>query len=195
APIQTPKDRSVFPTAPRTAGCVAPGSPARLDSGLGAWHELERRGSRLHREGAADDVCGIAAVLRAGGGIDSGGQVGILHRGPVFVDAASVNVCFVARLGATKPGGGAAIHRADEEVVAVADDPDRHRFAQRAVLPERRDLQLLRRPDLAELVARPCRCRGHWYASFSGVRRCRPASGVLVIERGWFVMWSVRRAV
>ena len=47
-----------------------------------------------------------------------------VHEGDVFVYAASSDVAFVARLGATEPGHRAPAHRADVEVIAVADDPD-----------------------------------------------------------------------
>src|SRR5207247_8074085 len=46
---------------------------------------------------------------------------------------------------------------ADVEIVAVADDPDRHRLSQRAVAAQRSELQLIGRPDPGELLAGPGR--------------------------------------
>ena len=105
-----------------------------------AWHEIERRLSRLWREVAVDDVRGVAAVLRAVGGIDRVVQVICLDQVHIFVDASGINMRFVAVLGAAEPGGSAPIHGVNVEVVALADDLDRHRFAHRVVLPDRRDL-------------------------------------------------------
>jgi hypothetical protein len=63
-----------------------------------------------------DDARRVAVVLRAVCVVDLVVEVVGLHEENVFADSAGANVSFVARLGAA---------------VAVADDPDRHRFAQR----------------------------------------------------------------
>ena len=85
----------------------------------------------------ADDACGVAAVLCAVGGVDLVIDIAVgVHEGDVFVNATSLDVAFVARLSATEPGGGAPVDGSDVEVVAVADDPNRHRISQRAVASE-----------------------------------------------------------
>lgn len=60
----------------------------------------------------------------------------LLDEGDVLLEAADPDPTFVALLRATKPGAGAPVHGADVEVVAEADDPDRHWLAQRAIAPE-----------------------------------------------------------
>src|SRR5207244_8865826 len=67
----------------------------------------------------------------------------------------AVNAAPVTILRATEPRGPAPIDGSHVEVVAVADDPDRHRPPQRAVASRRCDLQLVCSTDLAELFARP----------------------------------------
>ncbi len=49
------------------------------------------------------------------------------------IDAARLDTALVAGLSAAKPGAIAPVHRPDVEVVAEADDPNRHRLSQRAV--------------------------------------------------------------
>ena len=81
-----------------------------------------------------NDACGVAAVLGAVRGIEFVVDVVVgVHEGDVFVDAASLDVAFVAHLSATEPGGGAPVNGSDVEVVAVADDPNRHGVSQRTV--------------------------------------------------------------
>src|SRR5262249_11429487 len=58
-------------------------------------------------------------------------------------------------LGAAKPQPASALVRADEEVVADSDNPDRHWFPQRAVLSEGGYRHLFSGSDLVELLARP----------------------------------------
>ncbi len=82
-----------------------------------------------------DDACGVAAVLCAVGGVDLVIDVwGGVYEGDVFVDAARLNLTFMPHLDASKPGGGAPVNGSDVEVVAVADDSNRHRFSQHAVV-------------------------------------------------------------
>src|SRR5215218_1042010 len=107
------------------------------------WHEPEGRGSRLWADDGVDDAGGVAAVLGAVGGVDLLVQVIDLDQAHVFVDAAGLDVAFVADLGATEPGGGAAVDGPDIEVVAVADDPDGPGVAQGAVASTRGNLQLV----------------------------------------------------
>src|SRR3989441_13337975 len=53
--------------------------------------------------------------------------VSFLHEGDVLLDAARPDPTFVAHLGAAEPGAAPPPVGADVEVVAEADDPDRHR--------------------------------------------------------------------
>ena len=100
-------------------------------------HQFDRRGARPRAHNRVDDACRVAAVLRAVGGIDLVVERWVgLHISNVFAHAASLDATFVAHLGAAEPGGGAPVNRPDVEVVAEADDPNRHRFAQRAVAAE-----------------------------------------------------------
>ena len=64
-----------------------------LGVGLRAWHELERRGSRLGARDGVDDVGGVAAVLRSIGNIEIvvDGVDGV-YEGDVFLDAVGANV-------------------------------------------------------------------------------------------------------
>jgi hypothetical protein len=71
------------------------------------------------------------------------------------IDAAGADVAFVAVLNAAEPGGGAAVPGANVEIVAVADNPDRHRLPQRFVVSCGRDLQLICCFDPVQLFARP----------------------------------------
>src|SRR6185437_8736346 len=75
----------------------------------------------------------------------------------VPADAAGVDMALVTCLDAAEPGGSPPVHRADVQVVAATDDPDRPRWCQRAVLPSRRDPKFLSLPDPVELIARPRR--------------------------------------
>lgn len=90
----------------------------------------------------ADDASGVAAVLSAVHGVDLVVDVGVglLHKGDVFLDAAGPDPPFVAHLSATEPGAGAPVNGSHVEVVAVADDPNRHRLSQHAVASQWRDL-------------------------------------------------------
>ena len=79
-----------------------------------------------------------------------------------------------AALRAAVPSGASPVPRSDIEIVAVANDPDRHRIARRAVTPERDDLQLVRLADLVELVASPIR---HRRLASAKLRMLRPDIG------------------
>src|SRR5215471_4149002 len=103
----------------------------------------------------------MAAILGAVRGVDlvvEGGGGGIL-KDDVLVDATSLDVALVAQLSTAKPRGSAPVTGSDVEVVAVANDPNRHRFSHRAVASDGRDLQFLCPSDLVELVACPRRHR------------------------------------
>ena len=65
----------------------------------------------------------------------------------------------MALLDAAVPGAGPAAPRADIQVVALADHPDRHRLAQGPVGAQCCDLELLRGTDAVEFLARPA-CHG-----------------------------------
>ncbi len=52
----------------------------------------------------------------------------------VFVDATSLEVTFAAVLGCAEPGCGAPAPGSNVQIVVHADDPDRHRLAQRSVV-------------------------------------------------------------
>jgi hypothetical protein len=106
-------------------------------------------------------------ILGAIGSVDLVPDVVRLDEENLLLDAAGVDACFVASPGAAEPGGRASVDGSDVEVVAVADDPDRHRVSQRAVASEGRELQLIRRFDPAELLARPS---GHRNLSFVRAR-------------------------
>jgi hypothetical protein len=64
------------------------------------------------------------------------GVVGFHHERDVLVDAAGPDVSFVAHLSGAEPGAGTALPGPDVEVVADADDADRHRVSQHAIGPE-----------------------------------------------------------
>ena len=95
-------------------------------------------------------VRGVDLVIEGGGGI---------LKDDVLVDATSLDVALVAQLSTAKPRGSAPVAGSDVEVVAVANDPNRYRFSQRAVASDGRDLQFLCPSDLVELVACPRRHR------------------------------------
>src|SRR5439155_27248236 len=120
---------------------------------------------------AADDAFGVSGVLSAVRRVELVVDVLRLDEEHVLVDTAGFDVGFVARLCAAEPGGRASIDGADVEVVIAADDPHRHRLAQRAVTSHGREIQLFSGSDLAELVTRP---RAH---SASPIRDPRVLSG------------------
>jgi hypothetical protein len=97
----------------------------------------------------------LGAVRRVDLVVDAG--VGLLHEGDVFLNAAGPDPAFVVHLRDAEPGTAAPLEGSDVEVVAEADDPNRHRVSQCAVTSEWRDLQLFCCSDLVELVARPRR--------------------------------------
>ena len=63
-------------------------------------------------------------------------DVGLLYESDVFVHAARADVPFMARLNTTELGGGAPVDGSDVDVVADADDPDRHQVSQPVIAPE-----------------------------------------------------------
>src|SRR6059036_3971603 len=99
-------------------------------------HELDRRGARLRGHHGVNVACAVAAVLGAVRGVDLvvPAGVGFLHEGDVFLDAARPDPTFVTHLGGAEPGAAAPPVGTDVEVVAVTDDPDRHRTPQRPVV-------------------------------------------------------------
>src|SRR5688500_4477580 len=107
-----------------------------------ARYEFDCSRSCFRAHNRIDNACGVATVLCAVGGVDLFIDLGVslLQECDIFFDAASADVALVAHLGATEPGGGAPMNRSDIEIIANADDPDRHRVSQRAVAPERGDL-------------------------------------------------------
>jgi hypothetical protein len=110
----------------------------------------------LRADDGVDDVCGVAAVLGAVGGVDLVVKVVGLDQAHVLVDAAGLDVAFVAHLAATEPGGRAAVDGSDVEVVAVAYDPDGPGDAEGAVASTRGDLQFFCGRDPGEFVVGPC---------------------------------------
>ena len=84
-------------------------------------------------------ILGIAAVFAAVGGInlviDVVASVNF-HKGSLFVDAACLNMAFVACHNTTKPVRAAPVHGSDVEIVPNPDDPNRSRLPQRTVAPE-----------------------------------------------------------
>src|SRR5919199_1381213 len=132
-------------------------------------HEPERRRA-CFRADHGRDVAGGAAVLRPVGGVDLVVDAGVrfLHEGDVLLDAPGPDPPFVARLGGAEPGAAAPAPGADVEIVADADDPDRHRRAQRAVASPWRDLQFVCSSDRVELVVRP---GGHCGSSLNALGR------------------------
>src|SRR5215472_6146879 len=88
-------------------------------------------------------VRGVDLVVEGGGGI---------LKDDVLVDATSLDVALVAQLSTAKPRGSAPVTGSDVEVVAVANDPNRHRCSQRAVASDGRDLQFLCPSDLVDVV-------------------------------------------
>jgi hypothetical protein len=59
--------------------------------------------------------------------------IGVVER-DVPLDAARSDPTFVPRPSASEPGGGGPVDGSDVEVLTSADDPDRHRVAERVVI-------------------------------------------------------------
>jgi hypothetical protein len=132
------------------------------------WYQFDRRGPRSRAQCRVDYVWGVAAVLGAVCSVDLvldvTVSVGDIHEGDVFLDTAGPDPAFVAHLGASVPRGGAPVYGPDVEVIAYADDPDRHRVSQRAITSAWRNLQFFGCPDPGKFVVRP---GGHWRVSFA----------------------------
>ncbi len=93
------------------------------------------------------------AVLGAVGVVDRVVEGGVgVRETDVFSDATGLDPTFTAALRGAMPGGAVPATRADAEVGAMADDPNRHRLPQRPVGAERRDFQFFRCADRVEFV-------------------------------------------
>ena len=118
----------------------------------------------MRGEGGSDDAWAVSAVLGAVRSIEFIVEVVItLLERDILLQAGGPDAAFVANLRPAEPGRAGPVHRADVEVVTVADDSDRDRPAQRAVPSARRDPKLVRCGDPRELITRP---RGHRCISF-----------------------------
>jgi hypothetical protein len=80
----------------------------------------------------------LPAVLGPIGGVDPLVELLVIDRDEVdvLVDPAGPDVTLMALLDAAVPGAGLAAPRADVQVVALADHPDRHRLAQGPIGPQ-----------------------------------------------------------
>src|SRR4051794_17752757 len=128
----------------------------------GRWSEGRQShpSSRLRCHHGVNVACAVAAVLRLVGGVDLAVDAGVgVHEGDVFLDATGPDAPFVTGLGGAEPGAAAPAPGSDVEVVAEANNPDRHRGSQRAVASYGRYLQFVCSSNLVEFVARPCRHR------------------------------------
>src|SRR2546427_6305781 len=96
-------------------------------------NELERCGSRIPGEDGADDTGGVPPELGAVGGVDLVAQVIRLDQENVLPDAAGLDPCFVAILGAPEPRPGAPVHGSAVELDAQAADPHPRWASQRPV--------------------------------------------------------------
>src|SRR6185295_8296633 len=107
-----------------------------IGSGSGsARDELDGGGAGLGVGDVLDDALGVGAVLRAVLGVDRPveGCVAVgVDKGDVLVDASRADVALVACSGAPVPAV-TSFDGAYVEIVAMADDPHRHRVARRAV--------------------------------------------------------------
>ena len=123
-----------------------------------ARHQLDGRGACILACNMADDACRIAPILCAVGGVDLLVDIwiGFLHEADFLLDTACLDATFVALLHPSEPGGSASVYRPDIQVIPEPDNPDRHRVSQGAIPSQRRDQQLLCRPDLVKLIVRPC---------------------------------------
>src|SRR5260370_27390306 len=148
--------RPMTPTSRRVLRSVVVLIPSRQLRARWTRDDLEGRGARRSAQDGVDDAGGIAAVFAAVCSVDLVVDVVVgVHEAHVFVDAACADVPLIAIPRTTEPSAGAPVDGSDVEIVAVADDPDRHRLSQRAVASQGRDLQLVRSRDPTELIARP----------------------------------------
>src|SRR6202171_1648422 len=140
--------------------------------GLGACrarHHLERRGSGFRGQHAVEDPSGIAPVFGPVGSVDFGIETvaGVDER-DVLPNSSGLYPTFVLLLGTAKPVTLAPSNGSDGDVVAERDDPDGHRFSQRAVAPDGRDLHFFSLSDLVELVACPLCHRWVFFGRYRG---------------------------
>ena len=121
-------------------------------------HEFDRCGTHFRREHRRDvlrvapvfgAVCSVDLIVEAG--------IGFRHEGDVFFDATGPDAAFVPHLSRAKPRTVTSPSGADIEIVADADDPDRHRFARCTVASKWRDQTFVCRSDSGEFVIRPQR--------------------------------------
>src|SRR5262249_25036843 len=103
-----------------------------------ARRQPDRRGPRRRGHHGVDVATAMAAGLGPVRDVDPivEAVVGGPHEGDVLVAAPGPDVAFVTFLGGAEPGAGTALPRPHVEVVADADDPDRHRVAESAVAPD-----------------------------------------------------------
>src|SRR5918992_2730815 len=94
--------------------------------------EAERRRPRFAAGHRLDVARPVAAVLGPIGSVDPLVELLVIDREEVdvLVDPAGPDVTLMALQDAAVPGAGLAAARADVQVVALADHPDRHRPAQ-----------------------------------------------------------------
>src|SRR5438093_91617 len=105
-------------------------------TGRSVRHQLERRRSRFWTDDAVDYVGRVPAILHAVRGVDLVVHVVRFDEENVLFDAASLDMCVMAVLGGSEPGGRASVDGSDVQVVGEADDPNGHWVPQRAVPPE-----------------------------------------------------------
>src|SRR6202022_4527598 len=105
----------------------------------------DRRVFRLWGQDTIKDASGVSAVFGTVGSIDFGvNVVAGVDEGDVLLNTAGPYPTLVPLLGPTEPMSIAPSNGSEVQVVAVPDDPHRHRFSQRAVAPDGRDLQFFR---------------------------------------------------
>src|SRR5256885_8298362 len=95
-----------------------------------ARHEFDRRGSRLRRQHAVEDISSVAPVFGPIRSVDGVVDivVGVNERN-VFLEAPGPDPTFVRLLDATKPGTVRPRNGANVDAIAVAHRPDRHWLA------------------------------------------------------------------
>src|SRR5690606_8900025 len=94
--------------------------------------------------------------------------------------ATAPDVRRVACLGRAEPRAVVPPIRADVEIVPHPHNPDRHRRARATVRPERRNLDLVRRPESVQFITRPRRHSDtsfYIYGFIHGPHRADPPGG------------------